>query len=168
MRWVRQLIGFAGDGRPHWRIEQRVLPAGPTVIDMFANAALYYGAVHMLARERGPAEARLPFDIAKANFYTAARHGMDASIAWFGGEERPVRAVIDELCTTARDGLERHGIENSLIDRYLDIVASRTASGRNGAAWQLAHHRRHGGLFRLTADYLEHQRSGMPVHQWPV
>ncbi|MEF8718603.1 MAG: hypothetical protein V5B44_13100 [Candidatus Accumulibacter necessarius] len=39
---------------PHLRIEQRVMPAGPSIIDMIANAAFYYGAVRMLAsRPRG-------------------------------------------------------------------------------------------------------------------
>ena len=68
----------------------------------------------------------------------------------------------------ARAGLEDLGVAAGAIDRYLNVIEQRIASGRNGAAWQLAHYQRHGDLFRLTADYLEHQRSGMPVHEWPV
>ena len=50
-RWVRPLIGFDADGHAHMRLEQRVLPSGPTVLDMVANAAFYYGLVHALARQ---------------------------------------------------------------------------------------------------------------------
>jgi hypothetical protein len=79
-----------------------------------------------------------------------------------------VREVIDELIPLARLGLTARGVTGEVADRYLDVIASRNASGQNGAAWQLAHFDRHGDLFRLTADYLECQRSGMPVHEWPI
>ena len=38
-RWTRPLVGFEADGRPHLRIEHRVVPAGPSVLDSVANAA---------------------------------------------------------------------------------------------------------------------------------
>ena len=38
------------NGRPHLRVENRVLPAGPTVIDMLANAAFYFGLVRDAGR----------------------------------------------------------------------------------------------------------------------
>ncbi|HEY0936369.1 MAG TPA: glutamate--cysteine ligase, partial [Trebonia sp.] len=41
-RWNRPVYA-AVDGRPHLRVENRVLPAGPTVADVLANAAFYYG-----------------------------------------------------------------------------------------------------------------------------
>jgi len=167
-RWNRPLVGFDDNGTPHLRIEQRVMPAGPSVIDMIANAAFYYGAVHMLAKDCAAPEARLPFEAARANFYTAAKHGMGAEIAWFDGASRPVRDVLAELVPLAEQGLREQGVSEELIERYLDIVSMRVASGRNGAAWQLAHYAKYGDVFQLTADYLEHQRSGMPVHQWPV
>jgi len=165
-RWNRPLVGFDEDGTPHLRIEHRVMPAGPSVIDMIANAAFYYGATFMLAeRCRTP---ELPFETARENFYAAAKHGIGAEITWLDGKRRPVREVIAELLPLAREGLAAQGVSQDAIDRYIDVIASRNASGQNGAAWQLAHFARHGDLFRLTADYLEHQRSGMPVHEWPV
>ena len=48
-RWNRPLIGFDQNGTPHIRIEHRVIPSGPTIIDSIANAAFYYGLVHDLA-----------------------------------------------------------------------------------------------------------------------
>lgn len=167
-RWNRLLVGVGEAGDPHLRIEQRVMPAGPSVIDMMANAALYYGAVHMLASQASPPEASLPFEQARENFYRAARDGLDASITWLDGRTVPVADALEALLPLAREGLQRQDIASDDIDRYMDVLAVRLRTRRNGAAWQIAHHARHRDLFRLTADYLEHQRSGMPVHAWPL
>ncbi|WFL76269.1 glutamate-cysteine ligase family protein [Altererythrobacter arenosus] len=168
-RWVRPLVGFDGDGTPHLRIEQRVMPAGPSVLDMMANAAFYFGTVHELASFAPAAKAELPFDKARANFYAAARHGLGAEIDWFGRKgRRPVREVIKELLPMAERGLRAQGMAEELIDKYLSVIALRVACGRNGASWQLAHFERYGDVHRLTADYLSHQRSGLPVHEWPL
>ncbi|MBD3729099.1 MAG: glutamate--cysteine ligase [Sphingomonadales bacterium] len=174
-RWNRLLVGFdldeggeAGGALPHLRIENRVMPAGPSVIDMLANAAFWFGAVHALARVSRQAEEALPHATARAGFYAAARDGLDAEIGWLDGRLWPVTKVIEALIPVARDGLLEQGVGEELAERYLDVVATRVAARRNGAAWQIAHHRRHGDLFRLTAEYLEHQRSGMAVHEWPL
>lgn len=168
-RWVRPIVGFDTCGTPHVRIEQRVLPAGPSVSDMMANAALYFGAVHMLARELEDAEAALPFALARENFYEAARRGLNAEIYWPGGSgRRPVRAVLEDLVSLAAEGLAEQGMDEDLIDHYLDIISCRLASGRNGAEWQLAYFKRHGDLHKLTAAYVENQRTGRPVHEWAL
>lgn len=161
-RWNRLLVGFDADQAPHLRIEQRVMPAGPSVIDMLANAAFYYGAVHMLAAR----PQSLPFAAAKANFYAAARLGMGAELDWPGGEQRPAWQVLAELLPLARQGLEQLGAASEVIDRYLGVIEQRIAARRTGAQWQLDHFARCGDAFRLTADYLEHQRSSAPVHEW--
>ena len=144
------------------------MPAGPSMIDMIANAAFYFGTADMLADRCREAEAILPFAAARDNFYAAAKYGLDAEILWLDGRRQPVREVLAELLPLAREGLVRQGVGAGLIDRYLDIIHLRLASGQTGAAWQLAHHQKHGDLFSLTAEYLEHQRSGMPVHEWPL
>ena len=169
-RWNRMLVGFDADGAPHVRIEHRVMPAGPTLIDMIANAALYLGAVRTLATGSRAPEAMLPFAVARENFYRAARDGLAARLVWFDGRERDARSVLlDEIVPMARDGLAAFGLDEDERDRYLDLVVARVRTRQNGAAWQRAHaaaHRR--DPFRLVADYLEHQRSGMAVHEWPV
>jgi hypothetical protein len=58
-RWNRMLIGFDERAAPHLRVEQRVMPAGPSIIDMIANAAFYYGAVRMLARQTVAPETQI-------------------------------------------------------------------------------------------------------------
>ncbi|NNC54364.1 MAG: glutamate--cysteine ligase, partial [Pseudomonadales bacterium] len=84
-RWNRPLLGFAGDGSAHLRIEQRVAPAGPTLSDMLANTAVYYGALTALLDSDNPVEQRLPFEQASKNFYAASRYGLQANVVWFDG-----------------------------------------------------------------------------------
>lgn len=168
-RWIRPIVGFDVDGTPHVRIEQRVLPAGPSVSDMMANAALYFGAVRVLAQNLTEAEQALPFAVARNNFYEAARRGLDAEILWLDGRgKRPIREILRELIPIAAEGLAAQGMDQDLIDHYLDIISCRLASGCNGAEWQLAHFRRYRDLHKLTAAYVENQRTGRPVHEWPV
>lgn len=167
-RWNRPLVGFDENGTPHLRLEHRIMPAGPSVIDTMANAALYFGAAYALAQQLPQAEETLPFTQARGNFYAAAKYGLQTEITWLDGKRRPVRDVLEELIPLAREGLAELGVSKALIDRYLDVIGVRLATGRNGADWQLSHHAKHGDLFRLTADYLERQRSGMPVHEWPL
>ena len=169
-RWNRLLVGFDELKIPHLRIEHRPVPAGPTIADMLANAAVYYGAVHFLARLREPPEADLPFTTAKDNFYRAARDGLDARLTWLDGSEIDVRALLaDEILHMAREGLVLLEIDEEDIERYIGIVRARTDSGQNGAAWQRAHAEKCGrDFYRLTADYFALQRSGAPVHEWPL
>src|SRR5690606_454606 len=116
-RWNRPVYGIA-DGVPHLRVENRVLPAGPTVIDVVANAAFYYGVVRALAEESRPVWTRLPFEAAAANFEAACKHGIDARLTWprrgrYGGtaEVDAVALVRDELLPLAEAGLDAWGIE---------------------------------------------------------
>ncbi|MCM8623729.1 MAG: glutamate-cysteine ligase family protein [Candidatus Accumulibacter sp.] len=168
-RWNRLLIGFDDQGLPHLRVEQRVMPAGPSIIDMIANAAFYYGAVRMLARQDLPPESQLPFPIAQDNFYRAARDGFNAQLRWLNGRRMPACELLEQLLfPLARAGLEQLDLAAADIQRYLEVIAGRLRSRRNGAVWQLAHYRKHHDFFRLTADYLDHQRHLMPVHEWPI
>ena len=52
-RWNRPVYDISG-GKPHLRVENRVLPAGPTVVDTMANAAFFAGLVRALADEDRP------------------------------------------------------------------------------------------------------------------
>jgi hypothetical protein len=169
-RWVRPLIGFDEAGQAHIRMEQRVLPSGPTVLDMVANAALYFGLVHTLAREPQASEADLSFANTRANFYAAARHGLQAELAWLDGRRYPVREFILEVgLPQARQGLRDFGLPDAEIEHYLGVVEARVRSGQTGAAWQLQRLAQVGGdVHRLMDDYLDNQRSGSPVHEWRV
>ena len=170
-RWNRPLIGFDPDGSPHLRIEQRVVPAGPTVLDLIATAALYFGAIQDLLGEADPTGALLPFPVARANFYAAARRGLEAKLRWLNGRDATARAILTEdLLPRARRGLRNLGIEDEEIDTWLGLIAARLAKGRTGADWQRAWVARHPDqeMTGLLQAYLDQQRSGQPVHEWAL
>jgi len=168
-RWNRPLVGFDGRGRPHLRIEHRVMSAGPTVQDMVANAAFFIGAACGLAARERPIEAELPFAVAEANFYRAAREGLAARVRWPGGE-RPLRdLILEELLPLARAGLRLRGVPGGEIESWLAVIEHRVARGRTGAAWQRAWRQRHGrDREAMVKAYLARQRTGVPVHHWDV
>lgn len=169
-RWNRPLVGFDADGRPHLRIEHRVVPAGPSAADALANAALFYGLAAHLARRPVPPETRLPFAAARQNFYRAARHGLAARLRWLDGTERPAGELLAEvICPAAREGLADLGVAAADAQRYLGIVSGRIAAACNGAAWQRAWCARHGmDMQALTRAYLARQHQDRPVHQWTL
>jgi gamma-glutamyl:cysteine ligase YbdK (ATP-grasp superfamily) len=169
-RWNRPLIGFDDDGTPHLRIEHRVAPAGPSILDMIANAALYFGAVESMSKDDNPPENALPFLVARTNFYTAAREGLTAQIQWLNGRVTPVSQIIEhDLLPRARDGLRRLELDDDEVDHWLGIIEGRLRTGQTGAVWQRSFVERHdASMARLTAAYLERQESGRPVHEWAL
>jgi gamma-glutamyl:cysteine ligase YbdK (ATP-grasp superfamily) len=180
-RWNRPVYGIA-DGVPHLRVENRVLPAGPTVTDVIANAAFYYGVVRALAEESRPVWSRLPFEAAAANFDEACRHGIDARLEWprgrYGGTAQvdAVTLVREELLPLAEVGLDAWGVEPADRDLYLGVIEERCRRRVNGASWQAAtfHGALEAGLARdaafaaTTRRYSELMHKGDPVHTWPV
>ncbi len=169
-RWNRPLIGFDACDRPHLRIEHRVMPAGPSVADAIANAALYFGLMRNLTQEETPPESRLLFLHAQKGFYACAREGLAARIPWLDGQTLPVTRIIkDDLLPRARQGLMDLGIDRAERDHWLGIIANRLKSRQNGARWQRAWVARYGAdMTNLTAAYLAHQQSGQPVHEWTL
>ncbi len=110
-RWNRPLIGFNEQGIPHLRIEQRVVPAGPTIADAIANAAFYYGLTRALCETGVPPETDMPFARARDNFYACARQGLDAHITWLNGQKQPAQSLIlKTLLPMAHGGLISLGI----------------------------------------------------------
>jgi hypothetical protein len=169
-RWNRPLIGFNHQGEPQLRIEHRVVPAGPTVIDSIANAAFYIGLVFgLLEGEREPTE-RLKFDRARSNFYAAARQGLSAEVAWFGIERVEMGRLIQEkLLAVAAAGLAYLQVDGKEITYWLGIIEQRVQSRQTGAAWQRAWVARNGRNFpALMHDYLRQQESGLAVHEWSL
>jgi hypothetical protein len=181
-RWNRPVYEVVDDV-PHLRVENRVLPAGPTVIDVVANAAFYYGLVRALAEEPRPVWTKLPFEAAADNFEAACRYGIDARLRWprrgrLGGvaEVDAVTLVREELLPLARAGLDAWGVEPADRDLYLGVIEERCRRRTNGAKWQAEtfHHALEKGLSRdaalaaTTRRYRELMLKGEPVHGWPV
>ncbi|MBN1929223.1 MAG: hypothetical protein JW764_06755 [Chlorobiaceae bacterium] len=168
-RWNRPLIGFGESGKPHLRIEHRVPAAGPSIPDMVANILFFYGA--MLHLQPEVPQTEISFEEARANFYEAARMGLDATLTWTGGKRLPVRDILlQHLIPGAILALSELGIDSREMRYYLvDILAQRVASGQNGAAWQKAFVARYGPDFHaMTQACLENQNSNLPVHQWSL
>jgi gamma-glutamyl:cysteine ligase YbdK (ATP-grasp superfamily) len=175
-RWNRPVYAVV-DGKPHVRVENRVLPAGPSVADVMANAAFYYGLVRVLAESERPVWTQLSFATAAENLQAASRHGLAASLYWPGLGEVPVaELVLRRLLPMARDGLNRWGVDPAHADRLLGIIEQRCLTGRNGASWQIATTlaladrgaSRDEALRGMTQRYIEHMHSNEPVHAWPL
>ncbi len=177
-RWNRpvyDVVEVEGVGRPHLRLENRVLPAGPTVVDMLANSAFYYGMLHSLSEEENPLWTRMSFAAAHANFLAAAQHGMDARLRWPGlGEVTIQELVLGTLLPMAHEGLRQWGVDAAVRDRFLGVIEGRAKTGRNGARWQVSTVQalEDGGMTRRAAlaemlrRYCEHMHANEPVHSW--
>src|SRR5690606_31164428 len=175
-RWNRPVYDVV-DGKPHLRVENRVLPAGPTVVDMMANATFFYGAQRALADQERPVWTQMSFQAAEENLYAGARNGFDAQLYWPGiGWVPPDELALRVLLPLARQGLRDSGVSELVADRYLVVIEQRCRRRRTGGVWQRdvvlrAEERgmdRDTALSSMLARYLELSRSGEPVHTWPV
>ena len=171
-RWNRPCYGIS-NGKPHLRIENRVLPAGPTIVDEIANAAFYFGLMISLGEEHARIQDVFSFDHAAANFLGAARYGLDAQFRWIGGRAVPARTLIlEELIPASRAGLLERGIDSGDVEQYLGIIEERVRSEKTGSRWALdslaampagSPDERHRALVAAMA---EGQKNGQPVHTW--
>lgn len=172
-RWNRACYGITG-GKPHLRIENRVIPAGPSTLDEIANAAFWCGMMVELGAREEDITRRIDFDQAGANFYTAAREGVGSSFTWLDNEDISARdLVLDRLLPVAEAGLKRQGIADDDVKKYLGVVDERVRTGRTGARWQLSSWNslrdrstpaeRANALVAATAM---RQQTGRPVSEW--
>jgi hypothetical protein len=169
-RWNRPLVGFDDDGTTHIRIENRVVPAGPTIIDSIANAAFFYGLTKQLCDSAVQPQPKIAFSQAKDNFYMSARNGLDASIIWLDGKKHRLKQLIEsELIEMAYRGLEKLKIDDSDAATYLEIIRQRNVTGQTGCQWQRNYIQQTGNNFNaMTAAYYQHQQTGQPVHTWEI
>jgi len=171
--WNRACYGVT-DGVPHLRIENRVLPAGPTPLDEVANAAFFAGLTLGLAEEHGDITRHMTFNDAKANFFNAARQGLGAQFHWAGGKSYAAGALIlEQLLPLARAGLRGLGVDDSDAERYLGCVEERVRAGQTGAQWTLKSWAALGQkgtrdmrLRALAEAMYERQQTNEPVHRW--
>lgn len=173
-RWNRACYGAGAN--PHLRIENRVLPAGPTVLDEVANAAFFFGLMSELPQSGIDLRERLPFSQARRNLLQCAREGLDARLTWIDDSERRVdvdELILEQLVPLARRGLERLGVDEGTYQRTLGVISGRVESGRTPSIWQL---RSAAALeadgfdapTHLTRYLLRHQSDGVPLHEWEV
>ena len=174
-RWNRVCYG-ATEGKPHLRIENRVLPSGPTLEDEIANAAFWLGLMNGMPDKYKNIQDKVPFDEVKGNFLKAARMGIEVQFQWL--DEQLVSAqelILDELLPIARQGLQAAQVDEEEAEHYLAIIAKRTESGKTGSRWMLnsynhliQHSTRDEALVAITAGMLERQKQDLPVHEWKL
>lgn len=170
-RWNRPCYGV-GNGKPHLRIENRYIPAGPTIIDQMANFAFWVGL--MLGRSDAYSDltSSMDFRDIKSNFIKAARTGKESVLRW---RERQVSVrdlVTRELLPIAHQGLSKAKIDKKTINKLLEIVEHR-AVGQTGAQWSISSYRKlkksmkqDDALLALTKTMYENQLKDIPVHEW--
>jgi CBS domain-containing protein len=172
-RWNRPCYGV-NDNVPHLRIENRVIPSGPTILDEVANAAFFYGMMAGLTEHVKDIRELLSFSEVKANFLAAARDGIRAQMNWFNDTHLPAKQlVLEQLIPLAREGLQEEGIDNDDIDRYLGILHDRVTMRRTGARWALeslegmdSTSTTDQRMRCLVASMVEQQSSGKPISEW--
>jgi hypothetical protein len=174
-RWNRPVYAVV-DGRAHLRVENRVLPAGPTVADIMANAAFFFGLVRLLAEQDRPVWTQMSFNAAEENFHSGARYGIEAPLYWPGlGTLPAAELVLRRLLPWAAEGLDQWGVDPAERDRLLGIVEGRCLAARNGATWQVDTYRRiisdhqterAEALRTMLRDYRDRMHTNVPVHEW--
>jgi gamma-glutamyl:cysteine ligase YbdK (ATP-grasp superfamily) len=163
-RWVRPIIARNKDGSYHLRLELRVVPSGPTLIDTIANLVFYVGLTEGL-KTLGDQLTEVPFTTLEADFYRAAREGLDTSVHWPDGQELPLKQILlERALPLARDALQAAGIED--CERWLDIIEARVKAGATGADWISRHWKQFGDSAQLVRDYIAQASTNRPVHQW--
>ncbi len=180
-RWNRPCYGISATGKPHLRIENRVLPSGPSVIDEIANAAFWIGLLRGVEREYGDITKSMDFGTAAENFLSAARFGVGAQLSWPRKGKRsrgaiPVQTLVPEtLVPLAREGLRDWGVASEDVDRYLSIIEERAREMHTGSVWQLDSLAALAGtgtkaerLAALTGATVARQKEGTPVHRWEL
>jgi len=169
-RWNRPLVGWDADGTPHLRLEQRVVPAGPTIADSMANAAFYYGLVAHLADADIKPHKRAQFFTTRDNFYKAAKHGLDAEMRWDHEDgQRIDKVILETFLPMAEHGLRQLGIDEADIEKYLGIIRARCTNRQNGATWQRSYVKKYdASMAEMLEAYIICQQTEIPVHEWPL
>ena len=174
-RWNRACYGLT-DGKPGLRIEARYLPSGPSVADEIANAAFLLGLLVAAPLELGDVTKHMAFDVAKNNFYNAARYGLDSQVCWLHGKSRPAaELILEELLPLAKRGLQQADIDAADIDSRLGLIEERVRMHRTGASWMLAslagmdpRAKQNVRMRSLTAAMKANQESRLPLHEWEL
>ena len=174
-RWNRPCYGIS-KGKPHLRIECRVLPAGPTTLDEMANTVFWIGAVLGAAKEFPDLTERMDFDDAKSNFMAASRLGLRSGLAWLDGQSGPAdRLVLDTLLPLARQGLADYPVNPGDVNRYLEVIEERVKAGVTGSSWALRSlsklkkaGTRGEKLAAITSATVRQQTEGIPIARWEL
>ncbi len=175
-RWNRPCYGISPNGKPHLRIENRILPAGPSVADEIANAAFWVGLMEGFGESYDDITRWMDFDDVRSNFVATAFSGHEAELTWIKGQKLSVAELVEkELLPIARAGLKKRQVADADANQYLGIIAERNKTRQTGASWMLkSYHKISKEVMAderaatLTAAMVSRQQKGKPVHQWSL
>ena len=176
--WTWNRAVYDPDAGGHLRVELRALPAGPTTLDMAANAAFLLGLTLAVSDDTATWTRLLAFEQARANFVAAARDGLDATMLSpfdrSGVQHVGARELALRLLEPARDALCSRHVEDDDVDHLFELLDERITTGRTGATWQRAavdalepRLGRERALVAMTERYVDAMSTGAPVHTWP-
>ncbi|MEX2333662.1 MAG: glutamate-cysteine ligase family protein [Pseudohongiella sp.] len=176
--WNRPVYDPADGG--HLRIEMRTLPAGPSIKDMMANAALMIGLARLLQASMGELIPSIPFEYCVRNFYRAAEKGLAAKIIWPStGQSEPeyhsAASILARLLPMLPRQLSEMGFVESDFTPLLEIIRERLESRQTGAQWQLDRLAAlqktmslEEALLAMQQDYQRNSLQNVPVAQWSL
>jgi CBS domain-containing protein len=171
--WNRPCYGISDTGLPHLRIECRYIPAGPTVMDQMADFAFWLGLMKGMPERYSTLCDNVLFQIAKSNFYRAARSSLFSIFNWAGQQISAPKLILEQLLPIAEQGLHLSGMASDEIDRYLGIIERRALTRENGAIWMTRNFRKLSSCYgvgvavqELTKEMLLRQKEDGPVHEW--
>lgn len=175
-RWNRPCYGISPSGKPHLRIENRIFPAGPTVIDEVANSAFWIGLMNGFGDVYPNLTKQLDFDDAKSNFLIAARAGLGNRFQWLNHSTVNDTELIEkELIPIAKEGLKKANVNGNDIDKYLGVIEERNEKCFTGSRWilnsfskLLKETSKEEATTALVAGISRNQMTGQPVHTWPL
>ena len=175
-RWNRPCYGISDTNKPHLRIENRVIPAGPSVADETANAAFWLGAVIGLSESMDDVTQKMSFADTRDNFTKASRYGLDSKFTWYADSKFTAKdLILNELIPLARAGLKKQNVDSADIDRYMGILEDRLKEHATGARWQLRSFTKlkeevseDEALATITCCMVENQKAELPLQDWAL
>ena len=169
-RWNRPVYAVHG-GRPHLRVENRVLPAGPRLLTLslmrrFTTA--WSAHWPRLSGRFGPrCRSRLPRTTWSRRPGTGS---MPGSTGRGSARRRSPSSRCGDCCRKPPKGLRQWGVDSADADRMLGIIEQRCLTGRTGATWQVetvqrlerGQSDRREALRRMTQGYIERMVTNHP------
>lgn len=162
----------------HLRVEFRAFPAGPSIVDMLANAALAIGLAKLMQNKIRGLLPAIPFTYCTANFYRAAQKGLEAELFWPSLDQTQpnyfsVTSILEELLPQVPEQLAQMGFVESDFQPLLDVITERLSTRQTGAEWQLNKlaelrqdmHKRD-ALVEMLKQYQVNSAANIPVAQW--
>ncbi|MCB0457734.1 MAG: CBS domain-containing protein [Flavobacteriaceae bacterium] len=169
--WNRACYGV-GEGKPHLRIENRYIPAGPSTLDEMANFVFWVGLMKGRPKEFNDMPKVMDFRDAKSNFIKAARYGNEAVLHWMGKDYTPKKLFKTVLLPLAEKGLQNIGLSKEESTFYLQLIEERIEA-KGGSQWMVSNFRnlkntlKTDQALRLLTKYTyKNQIEGIPISRW--